>query len=134
MLGLSFSELALLAFIGILFLKPDELRRMARKAGGWMSDVQRMSREFTRELVREADLQDLRDEVRKIKTDIRNTLDAPEAGPDDAAPNAARGQIADEKPIRAEGEREQAEGGGYEPAFPEPAAAAWECRRRAASG
>ena len=74
-MAMSVSQGFLLALIGILFLKPDELRRMARTAGQWITKIRRMSNEFKSELIREADLQDLRDQVRQFKSNITESID-----------------------------------------------------------
>lgn len=66
----SLGELLLFAFIGIIFLKPDEIRKIARTAGRWMGEVQRMSREFTSELTREFDLDEFRQTARELKEQL----------------------------------------------------------------
>lgn len=60
----------LLALIAVLFLRPNELRSIARKAGYWISEMRRMSAEFTGELSREADLMELRETAREIEKDL----------------------------------------------------------------
>ena len=69
-------ELIFLALIAALFFKPDELRRAARKMGQWSTEIRKMSREFTSELMREADIVELREEAHKIEKDISREMAA----------------------------------------------------------
>ena len=74
-MAMSVSQGFLLALIGIIFLKPDELRRMARTAGQWITKIRGMSNDCTSELIREADLQDLRDQGEQFKSNITESID-----------------------------------------------------------
>lgn len=81
-MGLGLGELLLLAFLGILFLKPAELRRTAKMLGRWMAEMRRMSHEFTSELTREVDFS----EIKKIKSDLEGAVRRELDGPDDERP------------------------------------------------
>ena len=52
---MGFGELLLLILVGVIFLKPTDLRQAASTAGRWMRQVRGLSQEFTREWGREAD-------------------------------------------------------------------------------
>lgn len=70
MLNIGFPELFLLCLLGVLFLKPDEFRSMIRQLGKWSAEMRKMSREFTSELAREADFDEIRDSARKIEDQL----------------------------------------------------------------
>ncbi len=70
MLNIGFPELFLLCLLGVLFLKPDEFRSMIRQLGKWSVEMRKMSREFTSELAREADFDEIRDSARKIEDQL----------------------------------------------------------------
>lgn len=61
MFDVGFSEVILLAFLGLLILGPERLPAVARTLGGWVRRGQRMAREFQQELEKEVDLQSIRD-------------------------------------------------------------------------
>lgn len=65
-----FSELFLLAVLGLLILGPERLPSVARTLGGWVRRGRKMAAEFQRELEREVDLQ----ELRQIKQDVEQPL------------------------------------------------------------
>ena len=89
---MAMTELLFLALIAALFFKPDELRRAARKMGKWTSEIRKMSREFTSELIREADIVELREEAHKIEKDISREM----AALDDPIPADGREVYSDE--------------------------------------
>jgi len=66
-------ELLFLALIGVILLGPEQTAKMAYKLGRWVREVQKMSRDFTSELTREADLEDIRKETKKIEQTIVST-------------------------------------------------------------
>jgi Tat protein translocase TatB subunit len=115
-MGLGLGELLLLAFIGILFLKPAELRRTAKMIGGWMAEMRKMSQEFTRELSREVDFS----EIQRVKTDIESRVkreldgvltDSPEPG---AKSDPATLTMRPHNPFSAESASEPHSGGNEE--------------------
>ena len=66
-------ELLFLAVIGVLLLGPEQTSKYAYKLGCWIRDVQKMSREFSSELTREAELDDIRNETKKKERAIVTT-------------------------------------------------------------
>ncbi len=76
-----FSELFLLAVLGLLILGPERLPAVARTLGGWVRRGRKLASEFQRELEREVDLKDikqLRDDVKELGPPLREaaqTLD-----------------------------------------------------------
>ena len=55
---LSIPDMAILGAAALLFFGPDQLPRVARKAGSVMRDIQNTSQSFIREMERAADIQD----------------------------------------------------------------------------
>jgi sec-independent protein translocase protein TatA len=55
---LSIPDMALLGAAALLLFGPEQLPRVARKAGGFMREIQNTSQSFIREMERAADLQD----------------------------------------------------------------------------
>ena len=66
MFDVGFSELLLLAVLGLLILGPERLPAVAKTLGTWVRRGRRMAREFQYELEKEVDLQSIRD----LKKDI----------------------------------------------------------------
>ncbi len=58
---LSIPDMAVLGAAALLFFGPEQLPRVARKAGNVMREIQNTSQSFIRELERAADLQDVKD-------------------------------------------------------------------------
>ena len=56
---LSIPDMAILGAAALLLFGPDQLPRVARKAGSVMRDIQNTSQSFIREMERAADLQDV---------------------------------------------------------------------------
>ncbi len=71
-MGIGVGEGLLLLLIAALFLKGDEFSTVARKAGQWMGQAQRMSRSFMDELQREADRSGLADSTREIRSAMKS--------------------------------------------------------------
>ncbi|MFK8029255.1 MAG: Sec-independent protein translocase protein TatB [Gammaproteobacteria bacterium] len=75
-----FSELFLLAVLGLLILGPERLPAVARTLGGWVRRGRQMASEFQRELEREVDLTEFKqlkqevDEAGKPFRDAAQTL------------------------------------------------------------
>ncbi len=61
-----FSELFLLAVLGLLILGPERLPAVARTLGGWVRRGRQMAAEFQRELEREVDLT----EIKQLKNEV----------------------------------------------------------------
>ena len=90
-----FTELLILALIGVIFLGPRELARIAYKLGSWTRSVRRMSQEFMYELTREADLEEARDEARKIEEMMRAPAENPDASLENYHPPEPTAAISD---------------------------------------
>jgi len=58
---LSIPDMAVLGAAALLFFGPEQLPRVARKAGNVMREIQNTSQSFIRELERAADLDDAKD-------------------------------------------------------------------------
>jgi sec-independent protein translocase protein TatA len=58
---LSIPDMAVLGAAALLFFGPEQLPRVARKAGNVMREIQNTSQSFIRELERAADLEDAKD-------------------------------------------------------------------------
>lgn len=80
MFDVGFSEVLLLAVLGLLILGPERLPAVARTLGGWVRRARRMAQEFQRELEKEVDVRALHDlkkefvEVAKPFKEAANTL------------------------------------------------------------
>ena len=57
MSGVGFSELIILALIGLIVLGPERLPRVANQLGGWLGQARRMTRVMKRQLEDELDLE-----------------------------------------------------------------------------
>lgn len=57
MSGIGFSELIILALIGLVVLGPERLPRVANQLGGWLGQARRMTRVMKRQLEDELDLE-----------------------------------------------------------------------------
>ncbi len=58
---LSIPDMAVLGAAALLFFGPEQLPRVARKAGNVMREIQNTSQSFIRELERAADVEDVKD-------------------------------------------------------------------------
>ncbi len=56
---LSIPDMAILGAVALMIFGPEQLPRVARKAGGVMRDIQNTSQSFIREMERAADMHDL---------------------------------------------------------------------------
>lgn len=78
MFDIGFLELILIAIIALLVLGPERLPVAARNAGRWIGKARRMVNQFTREIDRQIEAEDLRKELEKqgeslnISEDVRN--------------------------------------------------------------
>ncbi len=78
-----FSELFLLAVLGLLILGPERLPAVARTLGGWVRRGRQMASEFQRELEREVDLTEikqLKNEVEKAAQPFRDAAETLDEG------------------------------------------------------
>ncbi|MDQ6943832.1 MAG: twin-arginine translocase TatA/TatE family subunit [Candidatus Eremiobacteraeota bacterium] len=83
---LSIPDMAVLGAAALLFFGPEQLPRVARKAGNVMREIQNTSASFIRELERAADVEEAKD----AKPYEPPPYDAPyEPAADDAAPYEA---------------------------------------------
>jgi sec-independent protein translocase protein TatB len=55
--GIGFSELIILALIGLIVLGPERLPRVANQIGGWLGQARRMTRVMKRQLEDELDFE-----------------------------------------------------------------------------
>lgn len=71
MFDLGWDELGLIIVIAVLFLGPKELPHALRTLGRWVRRIRGMAREFQRhidDVVREAELEEVRDGLKKART------------------------------------------------------------------
>jgi len=69
MFGFSWSEILIIGVVALVFIGPNDLPRAMKTAARWMSAGRKLAREFqghVDELVREADLDELREQARKL--------------------------------------------------------------------
>ena len=82
MFDIGWTELLLVAVVAIVVIGPKDLPRAMRSVGQWTSRVKRMAGDFQRqfnEAVREAELDDVKNEVAKLKkldpmADLKKTI------------------------------------------------------------
>ncbi len=71
MFGFSAGEILIIGVVALIFIGPNDLPRAMKTAARWMSAGRKLAREFqghVDELVREAELEELRDQARKLST------------------------------------------------------------------
>src|SRR5271168_1529455 len=69
MFGFSWSEILIIGVVALVLIGPDDLPRAMRTAAKWMSAGRKLAREFqghVDDLVREAELDELREQARKL--------------------------------------------------------------------
>jgi sec-independent protein translocase protein TatB len=69
MFGFSWSEILIIGVVALVFIGPNDLPKAMKTAARWMSAGRKLAREFqghVDELVREAELDELRDQARKL--------------------------------------------------------------------
>jgi sec-independent protein translocase protein TatB len=69
MFGLSWSEILIIGVVALVFIGPNDLPKAMKTAARWMSAGRKLAREFqghVDDLVREAELDELRDQARKL--------------------------------------------------------------------
>lgn len=79
MFDIGWSEMALILMVALVVIGPKDLPRVARSVGKWSAKARSMARDFQRSLddmAREAELQDIKDELGKLsRTDMRARLE-----------------------------------------------------------
>lgn len=65
MFDIGFLELVIVGIISLLVLGPERLPVAARTAGKWIGRARRMAGQFSREIERQAELEELRAELKK---------------------------------------------------------------------
>ena len=71
MFGLSWSEILIIGVVALVVIGPNDLPRAMKTAARWMSAGRKLAREFQShvdDLVREAELEELREKARKLAT------------------------------------------------------------------
>lgn len=69
MFGFSWSEILIIGVVALVFIGPNDLPKAMKTAARWMSAGRKLAREFqghVDELVREAELDELREQARKL--------------------------------------------------------------------
>jgi sec-independent protein translocase protein TatB len=78
-LDIGWSEMAVVLMVALIVIGPKDLPRVARQIGKWTGKARGMAREFQRSLddmAREAELQDLKEEMEKLsRTDMRQRIE-----------------------------------------------------------
>jgi sec-independent protein translocase protein TatB len=87
MFDIGFLELILIAIIGLLVLGPERLPVAARTIGRWIGRARRMATQFSKEIERQIEVEDLKaelkeqgesldinEDVQKIQSTIRDAL------------------------------------------------------------
>ena len=68
MFDFGFSELAVVAVIGLIVLGPERLPRVAKQAGQWLGKLQRYVSDVKSDINRQMEL----DELRKLQTEVKH--------------------------------------------------------------
>jgi sec-independent protein translocase protein TatB len=80
MFGFSWSEILIIGVVALVLIGPNDLPRAMKTAARWMAAGRKLAREFqghVDELVREAELDELREQARKLtKTSISSHLES----------------------------------------------------------
>ncbi len=77
MFDIGFLELVVVAVVALLVFGPERLPRVARDAGRWVGRARRMVSQFSSEMERQVELEDLREQLRQhggsldIESDVR---------------------------------------------------------------
>lgn len=85
MSGIGFSELIILALIGLIVLGPERLPRVANQLGSWLGQARRMTRVMKRQLEDELNLEkttDIRPSPARPAEPIPPQPQAPSAAPE----------------------------------------------------
>jgi sec-independent protein translocase protein TatB len=79
MFGLSWSEILIIGIVALVFIGPNDLPKAMKTAARWMSAARKLAREFqghVDDLVREAELDELREQARKMATQPLSALES----------------------------------------------------------
>lgn len=85
MFDIGFVELLIVGIIALLVLGPERLPKAAHSAGKWVGKARRMVNQFTRELDRQVELEELKEQLKQQKEaldldkeakQIKDTVDA----------------------------------------------------------
>lgn len=68
MFDFGFSELVVIAVMGLIVLGPERLPKVARQAGQWLGKLQRYVSDVKSDINRQMDL----DELRKLQTEVKD--------------------------------------------------------------
>lgn len=68
MFDFGFSELAIVAVVGLIVLGPERLPRVARQMGQWLGKLQRYVSDVKSDINRQMDLE----ELRKLQTEVKD--------------------------------------------------------------
>lgn len=77
MFDIGFLELVVVAVVALLVFGPERLPRVARDAGRWVGRARRMVNQFSSEMQRQVELEELREQLRQhggsldIESDVR---------------------------------------------------------------
>jgi len=74
MFDLGWSEILVIAVVGILVVGPKDLPRLMKGIGEWVAKARRMASHFQAgvdEMIRQAELEDLRKDLNTIRNDLR---------------------------------------------------------------
>jgi sec-independent protein translocase protein TatB len=77
MFDLGWSEILVIVVVAILVVGPNELPRMMRTFGEWVSKMRRMAQHFQSgvdEMIRQSELEDLRKDLKSIHRDVNAPL------------------------------------------------------------
>ena len=77
MFDLGWSEILVIAVVGILVVGPKDLPRLMKGIGEWVAKARRMASHFQAgvdEMIRQAELEDLRKDLNTIRNDLRAPL------------------------------------------------------------
>jgi len=77
MFDLGWSEILVIAVVGILVVGPKDLPRLMKTIGEWVAKARRMASHFQSgvdEMIRQAELEDLRKDLNTIRGDLRAPL------------------------------------------------------------
>lgn len=75
MFDLSFSEILVVAVVGLLVVGPDELPALIKKGRSFINQVKEMGNDFTKTIMGDEDVVDLKKEVEKLNNDMKVIID-----------------------------------------------------------
>lgn len=93
MFDIGFSELVVLAIVGLVVIGPERLPKVAYSLGVWFGKLQRMIRNARWELEREFDTEEFRQMIEKQEAEIRGLKNLLREVQDDEAVDDLLGEI-----------------------------------------